>query len=460
MLAIDLNSASHVIADGDDGAPLQVPALAVLEPPVPLLGEAAARRARLAPLFVSRTHWEHPDHTALPRGLPGAMTRAEVAYAQLAELWPVAARSGVVTVSPAAEPDDVARLAGLFAASGRTPLAWVDAAVAATAGRPASRRALWVEAEAGRTVLAELVREPIAADGAVHDQWMVRRGRVEVSRAVGMTVIDDAVARGIAQHFLRVARFDPLAVAATEQALYDALPKLHGALAAGQPATVVLGEGNGRREALVEPADLVAACAPLVAEVLRLVQSAREAGEPLTLHLGQRLAVLPGLVPALQGLVGVQLDCLPTGAAAVGARAAMGGDAVDGEGARWLTVLAGAAAVEVVAVPLPVQEVPTHVLWQGRAWPLSSTPLRLGRSPSPGGLVLEGPPAGLSREHCQLLLAGGEAVVEDLSTYGTWLNGEKVRRRARLRVGDVLRLGVPGVELALVAVEPRPPAVD
>ena len=460
MLALDLNSASHVVADSGGETLQQVSALAVLEPPVLLLGEPAARRARLAPLHVSRAHWEHPDDVLLPRGLPGTTTRAEVAYAQLTELWPVAARSGVVTLSPAANPEDVARLAGLFAAAGRAPLAWVDAAVAAVATRAASRRALWVEAEAGRTVLAELVREPIAADGGAGEAWMVRRGRVEVLRTVGMTVIDDAVARGIAQHFLRVARFDPLAVAATEQTLYDALPALHDTLAAGLPATVVLGEGTSRRESLVEPAELVVACAPLVAEVLRLVQSARQAGEPLTLHLGHRLAVLPGLVSALQGLVGVQLDPLPAGAAATGALDAMAAESAAGEGARWLTALAGVAAVELDALPLPAYEVPTHVLWQGRAWPLSSTPLRLGRSPAPGGLVLEGPAAGLSREHCQLLLAGGEAVVEDFSTYGTWLNGEKVRRRARLRVGDVLRLGVPGVELLLLAVEANSPAVD
>jgi pSer/pThr/pTyr-binding forkhead associated (FHA) protein len=81
----------------------------------------------------------------------------------------------------------------------------------------------------------------------------------------------------------------------------------------------------------------------------------------------------------------------------------------------------------------------------------------LGRAPGATGLALEGPASGLSREHCQLLRVDNEAVVEDLSTYGTWLNGERVRRRARLRAGDVLRLGVPGVELLLLAVQPAAP---
>lgn len=453
MLALDLNSGLHEILDGPDEPVRRVPGLALLEPPLALFGAAAARRARLAPLFVSRSHWEHPDDTGLSRGLPGVRTRGEVAYAQVASLWPVAARPGRVTVSPAAGPEDIARLAGLFVAAAREPTAWIDAAVAATASRPASRRALWVEAEAGRTVLAELLREPAAADAG----WIVRRGRVEVSRAVGLTAIDEAMARAIAQQFLKTARFDPLAVAASEQALHNALPDLQATLARGEPALVALGEGAGRREIAVDGAALAAGCAALVAEVLRLVQSARQAGEPLTVHLGSRLAVLPGLGEALRALGELQVDCLPIGAAAAGACAAPVADDGAGQEARWLTALAAVAPQEVAAAPLAAHDVPTHVLWQGRAWPLTPRPLRLGRAPAGDGLRLDGPAAGLSREHCQLLLAGGEAVVEDLSTYGTWLNGERVRRRARLRVGDVLRLGMPGVELQLVAVEPPLP---
>ena len=220
---------------------------------------------------------------------------------------------------------------------------------------------------------------------------------------------------------------------------------------------VALGEGAGRREIAVDGAALAAGCAALVAEVLRLVQSARQAGEPLTVHLGSRLAVLPGLGEALRALGELQVDCLPIGAAAAGACAAPVADDGAGQEARWLTALAAVAPQEVAAAPLAAHDVPTHVLWQGRAWPLTPRPLRLGRAPAGNGLRLDGPAAGLSREHCQLLLAGGEAVVEDLSTYGTWLNGERVRRRARLRVGDVLRLGMPGVELQLVAVEPPLP---
>ena len=450
MLAIELNSGGHVVLDGVEAT--LVPALAVLEPPALLLGAAAARRARLAPLFVSRAHWEHPGSIPLPRGLPGATTHGEVAFAQLRELWPVAGRAGAVAVSPATNPDDLGQLAGLFQAADREPLAWVDAAVASTADRVATARALWVEAEAGRTVLAELQREPVTAG------WQVRRTRVEVSRAVGISRIDDAVARAIASHFLRMARFDPLAVATTEQELYDSLPGVHAAPEADAPVVVALGTGPASREATIARDELALACQPLVTEVLRLVQSARRAGEPLTVHVGSRLASLPGLVAALRALPDLAIDLLPLAAAASGAlRLAATLEAGTAAGARWLLAAPTAAPMELQATPLTAADVPTHVLWQGRAWPLSSVPLVLGRAPGATGLALEGPASGLSREHCQLLRVDNEAVVEDLSTYGTWLNGERVRRRARLRAGDVLRLGVPGVELLLLAVQPAAP---
>lgn len=470
MLALDLNSGGHVLLEG--GECVCVPALAVLEPPALLLGAAAARRARLAPLFVSRAHWESPDNKPLPRALPAAATAGQVAFAQLGELWPVASRAGAVAVSPATSPEDLAHLAGLFQAAAREPLVWVDAAVAGTAQRAASARALWVEAEAGRTVLAELQREDLGAG------WQVRRSRVELSRAVGTTKMDDVLARAVAQHFLVKARFDPLAVAATEQALYDALPGVYAALAAGQDVAVALGAGAGTgaemaaREVTLDPVELVLACRPLVADVLRLVQSARRAGEPLTLHVGARLAMLPGLLAALQALPGLAVDPLPLEAAAAGVRALVAGlvpareaappaavapGTRTGEAARWLTAAPAMAPLVLPAATIPDSALPTHVLWQGSAWPLSAVPLVAGRAPGAAGLMLEGPAAGLSREHCQLVRVGNEAVVEDLSTYGTWLNGERVRRRARLRAGDVLRLGVPGVELVLLAVQPAAP---
>jgi pSer/pThr/pTyr-binding forkhead associated (FHA) protein len=58
----------------------------------------------------------------------------------------------------------------------------------------------------------------------------------------------------------------------------------------------------------------------------------------------------------------------------------------------------------------------------------------------------------VSRLHCTLRAEAGRVVLVDHSRHGTWVNGERVAGRARLRAGDRLRIGEPGVQLELIAV--------
>ena len=44
-------------------------------------------------------------------------------------------------------------------------------------------------------------------------------------------------------------------------------------------------------------------------------------------------------------------------------------------------------------------------------------------------------------------------MLEDLSTYGTFVNGERIVDRAVVSPGDRVRIGSPGQELLLVAAE-------
>jgi len=60
---------------------------------------------------------------------------------------------------------------------------------------------------------------------------------------------------------------------------------------------------------------------------------------------------------------------------------------------------------------------------------------------------------GVSRHHCTLRTSNGDVAVEDHAGGDTFVNGERVGDRAPLRAGDRLRLGSPGLELLLVAVE-------
>jgi pSer/pThr/pTyr-binding forkhead associated (FHA) protein len=94
----------------------------------------------------------------------------------------------------------------------------------------------------------------------------------------------------------------------------------------------------------------------------------------------------------------------------------------------------------------------THVIHRGRALPIGADALVIGRDPAAAQeLRLPEGIAGLSRRHCTLRRERGRSVLIDHSSHGSYLDGVRVRGRAFLSAGSVLRLGTPGVELHLVA---------
>ncbi|HEX7417054.1 MAG TPA: FHA domain-containing protein, partial [Steroidobacteraceae bacterium] len=75
-------------------------------------------------------------------------------------------------------------------------------------------------------------------------------------------------------------------------------------------------------------------------------------------------------------------------------------------------------------------------------------------APSATRIVLPEGLAAVSRSHCTLLREADAVVLVDHSRYGTFVNGERVAGRTVLRAGDTIRIGEPGVELALISVAP------
>ena len=109
-------------------------------------------------------------------------------------------------------------------------------------------------------------------------------------------------------------------------------------------------------------------------------------------------------------------------------------------------------AIEVEHTSTPTQLRPTHVLFQGRAWRITERPLSVGWSVEdrPRRLALPTASPGVSRAHCTLLRRNGSVMIEDHSTYGSFVNDERVVGSTALTVGDRLRLGTPGVTLELI----------
>ena len=192
----------------------------------------------------------------------------------------------------------------------------------------------------------------------------------------------------------------------------------------------------------------------------------KQVGEPSCVLVSSHAARLPGLVARLRGVRGLELALLPEQAAAQGALRAR--EALRGPGAslRFATRLPRPQAPEPAAsdaalmllppprpAPLANGRTPTHLLWGSVAHAITAEPLVVGTAPPEGArnLRLEGETAGVSRTHCRFFESAGQALVEDLSTWGTFVNGERVAGRVVLAAGDRVRVGSPGVELVLIA---------
>ncbi|HET9552737.1 MAG TPA: FHA domain-containing protein, partial [Anaeromyxobacteraceae bacterium] len=72
--------------------------------------------------------------------------------------------------------------------------------------------------------------------------------------------------------------------------------------------------------------------------------------------------------------------------------------------------------------------------------PFTSDELVLGRAAE--GVAWRLPDRNVSRRHCRFARANGAVFVEDLgSLTGTWLNGERISGRRRVRAGDLIEVG-------------------
>lgn len=457
--ALELSSAGLHVA-GPDGVSPPEPMCASYEGDRVVVGTAAAARARLAPLWTATRHLEELSTDPLPRPKAFARSNADLVYAQLVALAAehgLAAGPVLIAVPGAYSVDQLRLLLGIAAAAGMPVSGLVDAAVAACADVSSTPRAFHLDLELHRAVLTELVR---GED--------LRRGRVDVTRAVGRRAYADAYAQLIGRLFVRATRFDPLHQAGSEQALYDRLDEWLAA-AAEHDAPIALEYGGLRHETVLTAAQLQAASEPLHAELLRLVHSARRAGEAVTLYVTDRVARLPGITDVLARLRDCRLVRLEPGAAARGALAhaseiEAGAAPADGADATRPAAPSIVLANHLRAAPALVPEhraattrsteAPTHLVHLGRAHALTPEPLVVGRGAAgPRGVNVAGTTSGVSRSHCTLVRQGGEAVLEDHSTYGTFLNGERVQRRAQLAAGDRVRIGTPGVEFELVRIE-------
>ncbi len=461
QVAVELNDAGLVVARaGDAGIEVSTPSpgCALLSDGRVLVGAPAAARARITPLYAQTRYWHQLSLERLPWTSGAVHTQADLAYAQLADL--LATPSGTAdgdllfAVPPGYSREQLGLLVGIGNETGRTVRGLVDLAVAACAAYATAPHVLHLDVQLHQSVVSAL--EGSRAEGTL------RRSRYEILPGGGGQSLQQLLAETVATHFVRRTRFDPLHEAATEQALFDALPRWLAGLSDAEEIEAGLESGGRSFTVPLARAALLEVLEPRLADLHRLVQAARPAGLAVELCVSATAAAVPGLLDRLATLRDCRIVVLPAGAAARGAlefSAAIvrAPDAVVLVHRLPVGVPVQAAA-EVPTTPeaLPIELTPTHVLHAGNAHALTARPLVLGTSidPQDRGLDLPAGTPGVSRRHCTLVRREATVQVEDHSTYGTFVNDERVTGRLALKVGDRLRLGAPGVTLELIRVLP------
>lgn len=455
MLALELIDSGLLLARnrGETGEVLtEAPGLAVLDDDRTRTGNEAAERVRLKPLLAQTNFWRALGTEQLTRPSRLARTTADIAFAQAeAILGPYKAEgeSVLLAVPAGYSREQLALLLGVINETGVRVAGLVDAALAACSLEPAPARVLHLDLELHQAILTVLEYSGGERSG-------LKRSRYEIALRNGVLDIQQTLMQFIAETFIRKTRFDPLHDAGTEQRLVDRLPAWLGELREQEQITIDMQFGDRPLEIEIERAQLIAAVERHYVELLRLVQGARVAGMQIELRLSQRIAAFPGLLERLGTLRDCEIRQLPRGAAAIGTLQYEGTiSRPDSLALVYHLPVARAAggeasAAQPDATPAPLR--PTHLLFQGRAWSISEQPLVIGWSVGGGPRALTLPSAspGLSRSHCTVVRRNGSVMIEDHSTYGSYVNEERVAGRTALTVGDRLRLGSPGVTLELI----------
>jgi FHA domain len=448
-----------VLGIGEDGSILgPSPGVAIVEAKGVVFGAEALRACRLKPRQVSSDFWARLDDEPLGPPFPAGLRAVDLVHGHLESLWREAkARTSEVLLAVPGVYDErqLGRLLGVTQSLGLPVSGAVDAAMAAASAGFSGERLLHVELGQRRAAVTQirqgeaLVRERVACI----ERW-------------GSDEVLDAQMRGAAEAFVKQARFDPLHDAATEQALFDRLPGWIAALERGDSVAAVLPAAGREVETLLTRGQAEGWTARFAEELHQQVSVLKHSGEPTGVLVSAHAARLPGLVARLGAVRGVELSLLPAQSAALGALRVSEAVRSQPDSLRFVTRLprpeapeAASLGAAVLVPPAPRNAParsgrrPTHVLFATAAHAIGGEPLVVGTAPPSGArsLRLEGETAGVSRAHCRFFESAGESIVEDLSTWGTFVNGERVAGRAVLAAGDKVRVGSPGIELVLIA---------
>jgi hypothetical protein len=439
MLALELNDVELALVRGSDVLQRE-PGFAHVAADHVMLGAPAMAQARLTPILTHSRYWQELSTQPLPRPGKQLATFADLAYAQLAALKAAAGEEADVLIAAPAHynREQLGLLLGIATEAGFSVAGLIDAAVAASANASSQQRILHLDIYLHHAVVTVLE----------HGKEL-RRVHYEVQPQLGWLALQTRWIDAIAGEFVRRTRFDPLHHAHTEQQLWNRLPQWLDELGREPRCTISVEFEGDSMTVEISAALLLDAVAPSYAQLLQLAQRVQTAGASFALLLSSRVAALPGLKEQLAGLRNTHVKVLPPAAGAFGALAF---EPVIRRPPQALVLLQRlpvtaesgphSAAESPATHPTVLQ--PTHVLFGHQAFALGERPLIAGSAATDAARALSVPAAaGVSRSHCSFFIERGIARLRDHSTYGTFINGQRVEGTFELAAGDRVTLGAP-----------------
>jgi hypothetical protein len=383
--------------------------------------------------------------SVVARGMPAE--ESFYAVKALRELLPEVASGLWVTVSPQQGNADLGEMLQQLRSAGHAVNGFVDRAAVLAA---------WLQ-QPGSCALLDVSRHGASISVVVNDGAMVALRRT-VRLAGGEAALHDAWLKLAAATLVQQTRFDPLHDQRQEQQLREQLPTLAAeALRDGQGHCVIDAGGSSLSLTLTRD-QLVGAADGWLQPLASALQSFSAAMDDCVLLVPASLLDIPGMSEVLVTARFAKMLRIADGAAARAASLLPAANSTASGGVQYLmrVPLFAAGADPDVAMPLDLRDnsgaaAATHVVYNGRVLPIPAAGLVIGRDPGNAGLRLPDGIAGLSRQHCTLRNDGSRTQVVDHSSFGSFVDGVRVRGRALLAAGSVLRLGEPGIELPLVA---------
>ena len=452
LLGIELSDAGILVAGSQPARLLETdqganssPGYALPQKKKVLIGQGAEQMAHLFPQQILNLFWDQLSTEPLERPAGRNRNQAEMAFAHLNQIWEKVKSFGdslVVTVPDHYTRTQLGLLLGMAQELGVNVIGFYPLSIASAAKPEPGERLLYLDIHLHRMELSCLRQ----AERLSLEDSMTMPGK-------GILHWHREWVDGIATEFVHTTRFDPLHRAETEQALYNLLSGITAELGKSAAARIELPAGRTTYRTAISAELLVSKNTDCLSEIVNAIQQMQERWlpspeSPPVLLASHRVACLPGVARYLSDHLNMEVRQLRQGAGALGALAQwentdnfkVGAEAVYHKSKPWSAVSTGAGAEKTKTETK--RQLPTHLLFDSVAYPIGDTPLVVTHDADSGMTevrVQRGP--GTDGSHCIIERQGNEIIVTALDMPETVVNGQPIKGKTIVRLGDSICLG-------------------